>query len=388
MTTALVIGGGMAGCCATHLLSQKGWKVTVVEKTPVLGGGVRTFLYGGHPYTYGPRHFLTKDEKLFEFLNRYVPMRRIPGHEFLTYVERDPGFYHFPIHVDDVSHMPDRDTIQTELGALDGVEGARNLEEFWIRSVGPTLYSKFIEGYSKKMWQVASNTEIDDFASSPKGVALKTGPSKAAWTEAISAFPKKLNGYNDYFDLATRDAEVHVNTTIESYDMEHRRVKIGGQWFTYDVIVSTISPEDLLNGAFGPLRWIGRDFYKIVLPVKEVFPSNVYFLYYANAEPFTRIVEYKKFYQYDSQTTLLGLEVPSFRNKLYPYPVRKDQAIAQRYLQAMPTRVFSIGRMGSYHYIDIDDIIQQCMDLVKTLDGRGSGSLESAAVETTEREVP
>lgn len=367
MTTALVIGGGMAGCCAAHLLSQKGWKVTVVEKAPILGGGVRTFLYGGHPYTYGPRHFLTKDEKLFEFLNRYVPMRRIPGHEFLTYVERDPGFYHFPIHVDDVSRMPDRDAIQAELSALDGVEGARNLEEFWIRSVGPTLYSKFIEGYSKKMWQVASNMEIDDFASSPKGVALKTGPTKAAWTEAISAFPKKLNGYNDYFDLATRDAEVHLSTTIESYDVEQRRVKIGGQWFTYDVIVSTISPEDLLNGAFGPLRWIGRDFYKIVLPVKEAFPPNVYFLYYANAEPFTRIVEYKKFYQYDSPTTLLGLEIPSFRNKLYPYPVRKDQELAQRYLEAMPERVFSIGRMGSYCYIDIDDIIQQCLDLTATL---------------------
>lgn len=362
MTKVLVIGGGMAGCCAAHLLSEKGWRVTLIEKAPFLGGGCKTHFYGGHPYTYGPRHFLTQDEKLFDFLNRYVPMRRIPEHEFLTYVERDPGFYHFPIHRDDIDLMPDREKILDELNNRSGIESASNFEEYWIASVGPTLYSKFVETYSKKMWQIESNTEIDTFTWSPKGAALKTGP-KAAWTEAISAFPLKINGYDDYFDIATRDAEVILDTTIEAYDIEKYRVKIQSRWFTYDIMVSTISPEILLNNAFGPLRWMGRDFFKIVLPVKEVFPPNVYFLYYANSEPFQRIVEYKKFYRYDAPTTLIGLEIPSFSNKLYPYPMRKDQEQAQKYLDALPERVFSIGRAGSYRYIDIDDVIQQCLDL-------------------------
>ncbi|MBI3021759.1 MAG: NAD(P)-binding protein [Candidatus Omnitrophica bacterium] len=364
MIKVLVIGGGFAGCCASHLLSQKGWHVTLIETAPFLGGGCKTFFYGGHPFTYGPRHFLTKDERLFEFLNQYVPMRRFPGHEFLTYVERDPGFYHFPIHRDDIELMPDRDKILGELQGLDGVEGARNLEEFWLRSVGSTLYSKFVETYSKKMWDIPSNTEITDFVFTTKGVALKTGP-KAAWTEAISAFPMKINGYDDYFEIATRDVSVHLKTTIDAFDVEHHRVNIEGVWQTYDLIVSSISPEIILNNAFGPLRWIGRDFFKIVLPVPEVFPPNVFFLYYANQEPFTRIVEYKKFYQYEAPTTLLGLEIPSFNNKLYPYPARQDQERAQRYLDALPPKVFSIGRAGVYRYIDIDDIIAQCLDLAK-----------------------
>jgi UDP-galactopyranose mutase len=362
----LIIGGGLAGCCAAHLLSEKGWQVVLVEKNSFLGGGCKTHFYGGHPYTYGPRHFLTQDEKLFEFLNRYVPMRRIPEHEFLTYVERDPGFYHFPIHRDDIDLMPDCEKILDELSNRDGIESARNLEEYWIASVGPTLYSKFIESYTKKMWKVESNTEFDTFTWSAKGVTLKTGP-KAAWTEAISAFPLKINGYDDYFEIATRDTEVHLNTTIEEYDIEKYRVKIDGRWFTYDIIVSTISPEIILNNAFGPLRWIGRDFFKIVLPVKEIFPPNVYFLYYANDEPFTRIVEYKKFYRNEAPTTLIIMEIPSFNNKLYPYPTRKDQALAQKYFDALPERVFSIGRAGTYRYIDIDDVIQQCMDLAAKL---------------------
>lgn len=367
MTSVLVIGGGMAGCCAAHLLSEKGLRVTLVESAPFLGGGAKTFYYGGHPYTFGPRHFLTKDERLFEFLNRHVPLRRIPDHEFLTYVERDPGFYHFPIHRDDVDLMPDRDTILEELKRCGGVERARNLEEYWVASVGPTLYDKVVKTYSKKMWQLESNAELDDFTWSPKGAALKTGP-KAAWTEAISAFPVKFNGYDDYFDIATKNVCVHLGTKIEAYDVENYRVKLGGQWFSYDVIINTISPEILLNNAFGPLRWIGRELFKIVLPVEEVFPPNVYFLYYANEEPFTRIVEYKKFYRYTASTTLLGIEIPSFTNKLYPYPVGADQAVATKYFDALPERVFSIGRAGSYNYrIDLDDCIQQAMDLVATL---------------------
>ena len=34
-----------------------------LKKSSSLGAGVRTQWYGGHPYTFGPRHFLTKNEK-------------------------------------------------------------------------------------------------------------------------------------------------------------------------------------------------------------------------------------------------------------------------------------------------------------------------------------
>ena len=367
MSKVLVIGGGFAGCCSAHLLSKRtGWEVTLVDDAPFLGGGCKTHVYGGHPFTYGPRHFLTQDESLFAFLNEYVPMERILDHEFLTYIERDPGFYHFPIHVDDVKQMPDADKIQSELMRVSDVEKSQNLEEFWVRSVGPTLYDKFINSYSKKMWQVDSNTEIDDFAFSPKGVALKSGP-KAAWTEAISAFPIKKNGYDDYFDIATKNVNVKLKTRIEAFDIENYKVKIAGEWHQFDVIINTISPEIIMNNAFGPLKWVGRDFFNIVLPVKEVFPEHVYFLYYANQEPFTRIVEYKKFYKYDSPSTLLGLEIPSNKNKLYPYPIKSEQVKAQKYLDNLPKNVHSIGRAGVYRYIDVDDIIAQCIDLDKRI---------------------
>ena len=118
MKTALIIGGGFAGCASAHHLAlMGGWDVTIVEAAPFLGAGVRTTYYGGHPHTFGPRHFLTQNERVFEFLNRYCPLRRCPDHQFLTYVEPDDQFYNFPIHKDDVERMPDREKIRADLRA-------------------------------------------------------------------------------------------------------------------------------------------------------------------------------------------------------------------------------------------------------------------------------
>ena len=90
----LVIGGGFGGVAAARLVSKiKNTKVTLVEKSSNLGAGVRTNFYGGHPYTFGPRHFLTQNRDVFYYLNKIVPMRSCGEHEFITYVEEDNKFY-------------------------------------------------------------------------------------------------------------------------------------------------------------------------------------------------------------------------------------------------------------------------------------------------------
>ena len=363
MAKVLVIGGGFAGCIAAEMLSARGHDVTLVERAPFLGGSCRTFTWGGHPYTLGPRHFLTKNEDAWNYLDKFCPMHRFPGHEFLTYVERDKQFCHYPIHEDDVEAMPDRDQIRAELAACPGAAGARNLEEYWLLSVGPTLYDKVVKSYSKKMWGIESNAEITDFGFTPKGVALKKGPIKAAWSEAMSGFPKAMNGYDDFFGKATKDAMVCLGTNIEDFDIPAYKVKIAGRWHKYDVIVSTVSVEVILKNALGPLRWAGRDFFKVVLPVEHCLPKDVYFLYYANAEPFTRIVEYKKFYRYEAPTTLIGIEIPSTKNKLYPFPMKRDQDLHAEYMKMLPPNVFSTGRNGTYRYIDVGNMIEQGFEM-------------------------
>ena len=81
------------------------------------------------------------------------------------------------------------------------------MEEFWVNSIGKTLYGKVIEKYNKKMWLVDKNTKIDTFKWSPKGATLKKGP-RAAWDEAISCYPIKKNGYNDFFDILYKKLKI------------------------------------------------------------------------------------------------------------------------------------------------------------------------------------
>lgn len=365
--TALVIGGGFAGCAAAHQLAlQGGWDVTLVEKLPFLGAGVRTHWYGGHPYTFGPRHFLTPWEEVYAFLNEYLPLRLL-HHEFITYVEKDQAFYNFPIHMDDVRSMPDSEKILAELDARETISEPANFEEYWIQAVGETLYAKYIDEYSKKMWLVNSNTEIDTFSWSPKGVTIKEGP-REAWDSRFSAYPLAPDGYNGYFDVATADAKVLLSTTVEDYDIPRRTVVIDGEKRTFDVIVNTISPDVLFGFEYGELPFVGRDLHKIVLPMEHCFPEDVFFIYYAGEETFTRLVEYKRFTQHEAPTTLIGLEIPSRNGRHYPVPIQSEIAKARRYLAELPENVFSIGRNGSYLYeVDIDDCIKQAMDVAAAL---------------------
>ncbi len=368
MKTALIIGGGFSGCAAAHQLELLGgWQVTLVEAGKALGAGVRTMKYGGHPHTFGPRHFLTPWEHVYEYLHSLVPLRRCADHEFLTYVEQDQNFYSYPIHRDDIPLMPDREQIERELEQVRGAEAAKNFEEFWIYSIGESLYKKFVDGYSKKMWMIESNREIDDFTWSPKGVTLKEGP-RACWDTAISAYPEAANGYDDYFDIATKNAQVFLSTRISQYDIPGKTVVLNGERQSFDIIINTISPDILFDYCHGELPYVGRDFHRIVLPVEFALPPSVYFCYYAGPEKFTRIVEYKKFTHHKAPTTLISLEVPSKNNKLYPMPFEAEKAVAKKYFDEMPDGVFSIGRAGSYLYnVDIDDTIDHAMRVAEAL---------------------
>ncbi len=362
MKKALVIGGGAAGCTAAHqLMLQGSWDVTLVEGSSFLGAGVRTFWYGGHPYTFGPRHFLTQNKRVYDYMNAICPLRSCADHQFITYVERDNAFYNYPIHEDDISQMPDNDLIAAERKAAVGVANAKNLEEYWIGSVGQRLYDKVIDKYNKKMWLVDDNKRIDTFNWSPKGVTIKSGP-RAAWNTAMSAYPYAPDGYNRFFDVTVEDVNVLLNTRIKRFDIQNRTVWIKDEKLSYDIIINTISPDELFEQCYGELAYIGRDFHKIVFPTENVFPEHVYFLYYANDEKFTRLVEYKKLTHHKSPTTLVGMEIPSLNGKHYPLPFLSEQELARKYFDLMPDNVYSIGRAGSYRYgLDIDDCIEQAM---------------------------
>ena len=100
----------------------------------------------------------------------------------------------------------------------------------------------------------------------------------------------------------------------------------------------------------------------------DLLPEDVFFLYYPNEnEQQTRVVEFKKLTRHKSPNTLITMEVPSMKNKLYPTMIKSEVDKAQKYIDALPENIKSVGRMGTYRYVDIDDIILQGLEFKKNL---------------------
>lgn len=364
----LIIGGGFAGCASSHILTINGFKdVTLIDNNSYLGSGVRTFFYGGHPYTFGPRHFLTKNKKLYEYLNKFLPMRSCSEHQFITYIEQDSEFYNLPINHQDIKKMPDKNKIYQELKNIKIIDNPENLEEYWVNNVGITLYEKFIKNYNEKMWMIDDIKKITSFSWSTKGQPIQE-TSKKAFDDAISAYPIALDGYNSYFNLATKKTKVLLNTEAKIKDIKKKEFLINNTVQQFDVVISSISPDIFFDFKFGELKYIGRDMFNIVLPVEYCLPKDVYFQYFSGKEKHTRIVEYKKLTKYKSNHTLIGIEKPSLNGKFYPLPFSNQQELAKKYHDEFPNNFYSIGRNGTYRYgVDIDDCIEQAFKVCENL---------------------
>ena len=367
MKKAVIIGAGFSGCSLALFLKEKGWNVTVIEKENYIGGGCRTFVYAGHPYTYGPRHFLSPHQEAYDFLNKYVPLRDIKKINY-TFIEKDRAFYTYPIHEDDISKMPEAEQISKELESRPQESSPNNFEEFWTYRVGKTLYQKFVKDYNKKAWLLDSNLDMDfGFEATVKQRPLETG-ERHEFKDWYNCYPIPHDGYNRYFDIALDGCNILLNKAISGFDLEQRTVYFGEQSISGDIIISTTSPDFLMDNQYGELKYVGRDFHLILLPVESIFPDDVYFLYYPNAtEAHTRVVELKKFTLHKSPHTLLLLEIPSLNNKLYPTMIKSEVDKAQKYIDALPPNVYSLGRMGVYRYIDIDDVILQAKEFVQNM---------------------
>ncbi len=364
----LVLGGGVSGCAITRELTKQGHDVILIEKNSYLGGGCHTFFWGGHPYTEGPRPFSVANEKVFNYINDIVPMRSF--HLFLdTYIEQDRNFYSFPIHEDDIEKMPDKGKVLKELAERPEKNDATNLEDGWINAVGMTLYKKYVKKYTEKMWEVESNKVFPDFSWSVKGNPIQRGDHVVTlFGSKMHAYPIEETGYNRFFDYCVKDAKVILGQEAHIMDLEKKKISVGDETLQGDIIISTIALDDLMDNAYGELRYMGRDFYPIVLPIEHIFRDNHHFIHYPNEEKYTRIVEYKNLTQHEAPDTLLVMEVPSHRNKLYSYSIPSEQEKAKKYLENLPKGVYSIGRLGTYRYLNIGQCFEMAWDLMQRIE--------------------
>lgn len=373
---AIILGGGFAGTTTAFLLKREGWDVTLIEKEPYLGGGCRTFFHAGHPFTYGPRLYYGYSAKVFEWMNRFVPIRRFPF-ELRTLAHEPHGedrrFWTYPPHELDLARYPRAAKVAEELAARDNSVPPEDFEAYWLQKVGATVYDMFIDHYSKKMWMVGTNKVFDIFKWSAKDRPLESG-TREAYKGSYIGYPVPADAYNGYFDRMVDSVNVLLHEHGKVVNLKPGPVRVfhggGGEALDADVIVSTI-PIDELTGDVGALPYAGRDFHLLVLPTKQVFPGDVRFCHYASPEDeWTRVTEFKKITYHEAEDTLLVLEKPSRSNKLYPYLTKSNEGMVKGMLASLPPNVYSIGRLGTYKYSTIEQTITQAFACVAKITGK------------------
>ncbi len=372
---AIILGGGFSGCTIGHLLKQEGWDCTIVEKEDYLGGGCRTFFYGGHPYMNGPRVYYGYSDKIYNWVNQFIELKHL-DFELNSYVESEQKFFSYPIHEDDLPRMSKEAQIRKELAARDLEKIQNNFEDYWIENVGKTLYEMFVKDYSEKMWMIDSNKELDTFAWSAKDNPINTG-SRIAYKGSHLAYPTAYDGYNSFFYKTTDGLEVILGEAVKNFDLDNKAIILNdGTRLEGDIIVSSIPIEEVCENRLGELPYVGRDFIPFVLPCKEVCPGNLRFLHYTQKEAYTRIVEYKKLTNYDSPDTLLVMELPSKNGKMYPYMINKYLDRAKQYVESLPEDIYTTGRLGTYRYSTIEQTIAQVFDVFVSITGKSIDGME------------
>jgi UDP-galactopyranose mutase len=389
-----IIGAGVVGCTCAYFLNKKGYNTTVFEAGNQIGGGVWTNFYAGHPYTFGPRMFFSKDEQIIKFMNDLCPMKQITNYTS-TFSEEDSQFFNYPLYRPEFEKMNYCANIVSELNDLPEKPHIENFENYWTSVIGPTLYKKFIDKYSKKMWQIDDNKKLSaNWNWVNKGTPIRD-TDRRIYKDMYTAYPKAQDGFNEYFRIMLKGSNVIKNVIVtkinnrngkyyfvtratqqEDYadeyvmmNLDFEKKYIFTQWENelFDVVINTAPLDMLFDYKYGMLHFAGRELIPFILPVKNVFPKEVFWSHYAGNESYSRITEFKKFTRHQSSHTLLVMEIPTMRNRLYPLENKENMDLFNKYKNELPKNIYTLGRNGGFHYNNIPEAIRESINLCKKI---------------------
>jgi UDP-galactopyranose mutase len=356
----LVVGCGMFGSVFARQAAGAGRKVLVIEKRDHIGGNCYTKkIEGINVHKYGPHIFHTSNERVWTYINRFANFNNFINRPKVRYKKR---LYSFPINLMTLYqlygvHTPDeaRRKLQQVIIPNDNPE---NLEQWALSQVGPDIYRIFIKGYSEKQW-LTSPRQLP--ASIIKRLPIRLTFDENYYTDKYQGIP--VGGYTKIFERMLGKIEVRLNTDYFK-DKEH--------WnSTAAKIVYTGKIDELFDYRHGTLEYIGLRLESQTLDGD--YQGNAVINYTQSTVPYTRIIEHKHFEFNSSPKTVITKEFPCrcLKNDIPYYPVNteKNNKLYQKYkrLAAKAPDLILGGRLATYKYLDMDDVILDALNLTKAI---------------------
>jgi UDP-galactopyranose mutase len=252
------------------------------------------------------------------------------------------------------------------------VDNIRTSEDVVINAVGRELYELFFRGYTRKQWGL-DPSELDKQVTSR--IPTRTNTDDRYFTDKFQAMP--LRGYTAMFERMLDHPLIEKRLGTDFRDIKPHAHDIA------DHIIYTGPIDEYFDYCFGKLPYRSLKFDHRTLQEERHQPVAV--VNYPSPDvPYTRISEYKHLTGQEAPVTTITYEYPSAEgDPYYPIPREENQALYKRYeaLADAADDVTFVGRLATYRYYNMDQIVGQALATFRRLDDRRKrGRLQPATV--------
>ncbi len=381
----LIVGAGFSGLTmAERLTRELGASCLVVEKRDHIGGNAydRYDDHGVLTHTYGPHYFRTNSPKIREYLSQFTNWHPV-DYKILSHTEG--RYWKFPINLNTFEQLLGRAATSEEMESwLESkrapIENPSNSEEVIVSQVGWELYEKFFKGYTLKQWR-RHPKDLD--ASVCGRIPIRTNRDDRYLREEFQALPAA--GYTRMFEKMVAACGDSLKILLKTdYREILPHVEFGHMIYSGPI-------DDFYDHAYGALpyrslRFEHQSFTPEALVERESISGKRGFwqpamqVNYPNEEAFTRIVEVKHATGQLCENTTIVREFPEDfgpgKEAYYPIPAPDAAALYQRYKERadQETKVSFIGRLATYRYYNMDQVVGMALSAFDKLAPAGTRS--------------
>ena len=356
----LVVGSGLFGAVFAHEMKKRGKCVLVLERRCHIGGNIYTEEEEGIAiHKYGPHIFHTNKREIWDYVDGLTRFRPFVLAPIANY---HGEFYHLPFNMNTfyalwgVKTPAEAEKKLAEQRAEYAAIEPKNLEEQALKLVGHDIYEKLIKGYTEKQWGRPC-TELPAFI--------------------IRRLPVRLTYDNNYFNDAYQGIPEAGYTALIEALLDGIEVRLGTDFLADRAawseragkIVFTGRIDRYYDSYLGALAWRSLRFEEETLDMQD-FQGNVVINYTTTDVPYTRIIEHKHFLKTQSEKTVITREYPQdWKEGLEPYYPVNDDANSKLYEKycaraAEDKNIIFGGRLGTYRYYNMDQVIEQALEAV------------------------
>jgi UDP-galactopyranose mutase len=358
----LVVGAGFAGATIAERLASHGRKkVLICDKRPHIAGNAYDHYdeAGILVHKYGPHIFHTNSRDVYDYLSRFTAWRPYQ-HRVRAWV--DGQLLPIPINLDTVNQMYGTDYTSFELedffkSVAEPVAEIKTSEDVIVSRVGRELYEKFFRNYTRKQWGL-DPSELDSTVTAR--VPVRTNRDDRYFTDTYQVMP--LHGYTRMFERILSHPNIQILLNADYHDVR--------QMIPHREVVFTGPVDEFFDYRFGRLPYRSLEFRFETRDVPVAQPVPV--INYPNENAYTRVTEFKYLSgQEHPKTTLVYEYAKAEGDPYYPVPRPENAALYKKY-QALAEEtpgVHFLGRLGTYKYYNMDQVVAQALTLYTKMSG-------------------